>query len=52
MDKITAKVIPAANGMFRVGVYGFSSYEDATDIWIIVKKMHAPSAWVLGQDEV
>ena len=51
-DKITAKVIPAANGMFRVGVYGFNSYEDATDIWIIVKKTHAPSAWVLGQDEV
>jgi nucleoid DNA-binding protein len=51
-DKITAKVIPAANGMFRVGVYGFNSYEDATDIWLIVKKTHAPSAWVLGQDEV
>ncbi len=51
-DKITAKVIPAANGMFRVGVYGFNSYEEATDIWIIVKKTHAPSAWVLGQDEV
>ena len=33
--------------------YGpFNSYEDATDIWIIVKKTHAPSAWVLGQDEV
>jgi len=51
-DQITSEIIPTANGMFRVGIYGFSSYEDATDIWLLVKKSIAPSAWVLAHDEV
>lgn len=51
-DNMNAKVLPTSNGMFRVGVHTFVSYDEATDYWLLIKKNYAASAWVLGMDEI